>query len=428
MSETGLIRAYSGLTRALAPVLPLWLKRRALKGKEDPNRQGERFGVPSIARPQGQLFWMHGASVGETTMLLPLINKLLTAYPKAHILVTSGTVTSANLMTDRLPVRALHQYVPLDTPKAVSAFLDFWKPDIAFWAESEIWPNLVTLTHNRKIPMVLINARMSDKSIQGWFKRKKSALALFGAFDIILAANETTANGLSWLLDREIESTGNLKDAAAKLPLNEDELKVLNSQIESRPVWCAASTHKGEEPLILAAHETVKKQHPDALLILALRHPERRKEVTPLIANVKHVSRSSGESITPDTSILLYDTIGEMGLAYALSDVSFVCGSLVKGLMGHNPLEPARFKNAVLTGAHIASFADSYMQMFAFDAAKRILVPNMVGSAVTELLSNPEKLAQQQRLAYEFAISRDAVLDYVWEKLSPILPLPGPQS
>ena len=229
-------------------------------------------------------------------------------------------------------------------------------------------------------------------------------------------------------MDREIESTGNLKDAAAKLPLNEDELKVLNSQIESRPVWCAASTHKGEEPLILAAHETVKKQHPDALLILALRHPERRKEVTPLIANVKHVSRSSGESITPDTSILLYDTIGEMGLAYALSDVSFVCGSLVEGLMGHNPLEPARFKNAVLTGAHIASFADSYMQMFAFDAAKRILVPNMVGSAVTELLSNPEKLAQQQRLAYEFAISRDAVLDYVWEKLSPILPLPGPQS
>ena len=180
MSETGLIRAYSGLTRALAPVLPLWLKRRALKGKEDPDRQGERFGVPSTARPQGQLFWMHGASVGETTMLLPLINKLLTAYPKAHILITSGTVTSANLMADRLPVRALHQYVPLDTPKAVSAFLDFWKPDIAFWAESEIWPNLVTLTHNRKIPMVLINARMSDKSIQGWFKRKKARSRFLG--------------------------------------------------------------------------------------------------------------------------------------------------------------------------------------------------------------------------------------------------------
>ena len=428
MSETGLIRAYSGLTRILAPILPLWLKQRALNGKEDPERQGERFGLPSVARPKGQLFWMHGASVGETTMLLPLIRKLLAAYPKAHVLVTSGTVTSANLMAERLPPRALHQYVPLDTPKAVSAFLDFWKPDIAFWAESEIWPNLVKLTHARKIPMALINARMSDKSIQGWFKRKQSALALFGAFDIILAANETTANGLSWLLNQEIESTGNLKDAASKLPLNEDKVKSLKSQIGSRPVWCAASTHKGEESLILTAHETVKKQHPDALLILALRHPQRRKEVTSLIANAKHVSRSSGEPITPNTSILLYDTIGEMGLAYALSDVSFVCGSLVEGLMGHNPLEPARFKNAVLTGAHIASFADSYMQMFAFDAARRILAPNMVGSAVIELLSNPEKLARQQCLAYEFATGRDAVLDYVWEKLSPILPLLGPQS
>ena len=189
MSETGLIRAYSGLTRALEPMLPLWLKQRALKGKEDPARQDERFGKASIERPKGQLFWMHGASVGETTMLLPLIHKLLAAYPQAHIIITSGTVTSANLMAKRLPPRALHQYVPLDTRNAVSSFLDYWKPDIAFWAESEIWPNLITQTHARNIPMALINARMSEKSIQGWFKRQKTALSLFGAFDIILASN-----------------------------------------------------------------------------------------------------------------------------------------------------------------------------------------------------------------------------------------------
>ena len=431
MSETGLIRAYSGLTRALEPMLPLWLKQRALKGKEDPARQDERFGKASIERPKGQLFWMHGASVGETTMLLPLIHKLLAAYPQAHILITSGTVTSANLMAKRLPPRALHQYVPLDTRNAVSSFLDYWKPDIAFWAESEIWPNLITQTHARNIPMALINARMSEKSIQGWFKRQKTALSLFGAFDIILASNEKTANGLSWLLGREIESVGNLKNAAPKLPFDADELKALKSQIKNRPIWCAASTHKGEEAFILAAHEEIKKQHPDALLILALRHPERRAEITPMLSATDHVLRSSGMTLTSSTSVLLYDTIGEMGLAYALSDVSFVCGSLVEGLMGHNPLEPARFKNAVLTGAHIASFADSYMQMFAFNAAKRILAPNMVGTAVTELLSNPEHLKQQQELAYEFAKSRDAVLDYVWDKLTPLLPaldITGPPS
>ena len=422
MSGTELIRAYSGATRLLAPILPLWIKRRALKGKEDPARQGERFGQASEARPQGLLVWMHGASIGETTMLLPLINKVLATYPAAHILVTSGTVTSASIMAERLPARALHQYVPLDTPKAVSAFLDHWKPDIAFWAESEIWPNLITQTQARDIPMALINARMSDKSIKGWFKRQASAKTLFGAFDIILAANEETANGLSWLLGQEIECSGNLKDAAPKLPINESELNKLQAQIGDRPIWCAASTHKGEEEIIIAAHDEIKKSHPSALLILALRHPGRRSEVMPLLSGADYILRSKQTSIEPSTSILLFDTIGEMGIAYSLSDISFVCGSLVKGLMGHNPLEPARFKNAVLTGGHIASFADSYMQMFAFDAATRILSPKMVGSTVSELFSNSERKAEMQAQAYEFAVSRDAVLGFVWKKITPILP------
>jgi len=428
MSGTDLIRAYSGLTRILAPILPLWIKRRALKGKEDPARQGERFGQSSIPRPDGQLFWMHGASIGETTMLLPLINKLLSTYPAAHILITSGTVTSATLMAERLPARAVHQYVPLDTPKAVDAFLDHWTPGAAFWAESEIWPNLITRTKARGIPMALINARMSEKSIKGWFKRQKSAQALFGAFDEIMAANEDTANGLSWLLGQDIESTGNLKDAAPQLPVSQDELKKLRGLIGHRPVWCAASTHKGEEEIIIAAHENIKEHHPNALLILALRHPDRRAEVAALLSGSDYVLRSDPKLITPSTSVLLFDTIGEMGLAYSLSEVTFVCGSLIKGLMGHNPLEPAQFKNAVLTGGFVASFADSYMQMFAFDAAQRILSPNMVGPSVRDLLSNPEKRAKMQRLAYDFATSREAVLDYVWEKITPILPDTKPES
>jgi len=181
MSETGLIRGYTAITKALAPALPFWLKRRAAKGKEDPARQGERFGVASLAPPDGQLFWMHGASVGEVTMLLPLIDKVLAEYPQAHVLVTSGTTTSAELMAKRLPTRAFHQYIPLDTPKAVSAFLDHWQPDMAFWAESEIWPNMLLQTKARNIPMALINARMSEKSVQGWFKRRKSAQSLSGA-------------------------------------------------------------------------------------------------------------------------------------------------------------------------------------------------------------------------------------------------------
>ena len=426
MSETGLIRGYTAITKALAPALPFWLKRRAAKGKEDPARQGERFGVASLARPDGQLFWMHGASVGEVTMLLPLIDKVLAEYPQAHVLVTSGTTTSAELMAKRLPARAFHQYIPLDTPKAVSAFLDHWQPDMAFWAESEIWPNMLLQTKARDIPMALINARMSEKSVQGWFKRRKSAQSLFGCFDTILAGDEATANGLSWLLGQDIESAGSLKEAAPTLPVNSDALVKLEKQIGKRPVWCAASTHKGEEEIILAAHEKIKAEHPDVLLILALRHPERRAEIAPLLSKTRHIHRTDGQVITPSSSVMVWDTIGEMGLAYSLSDITFVCGSLIDGLMGHNPLEPARFSNAVLTGAHISSFADSYMSMIAFDAAQRILSPTMIGQSVSELLSDKEALTRQQGLAFDYAQSREAVLEYVWEKLAPILPEPAP--
>ena len=422
MSETRLIRGYTALTKALAPALPFWLKRRAAKGKEDLARRSERFGIASRPRPDGQLFWMHGASVGEVTMLLPLIDKVLAEYPAAHVLVTSGTTTSAELMEKRLPARAFHQYIPLDTPKAVTAFLGHWKPDLALWAESEIWPNLLLQTKAHNIPMALINARMSEKSVKGWTKRQASAKALFGCFDVILAGNEATANGLSWVLGQEIESSGSLKEAAPALPVRTEDLNTLKTQIGDRPIWCAASTHKGEEDIILAAHDEVLAEHPNALLILALRHPERRSEIAPLLSKTRHIHRTDGQAVTRSTKVMVWDTIGEMGLAFCLSDATFVCGSLVDGLMGHNPLEPARFGNAVLTGAHISSFADSYMSMIAFDAAQRILSPTMVGQSISTLFSNPQDLARQQKLALDYANSRSAVLDFVWDKLTPILP------
>jgi len=421
MSETGLIRAYTGLTKVLAPLLPFWLKRRALKGKEDPARQSERFGITAHDRPEGPLFWMHGASVGETIMLLPVMRCLLAEDPTAHVLITSGTVTSAAVLAAQLPNRAIHQYVPLDTPKAAAAFLDYWKPELAIWAESEIWPNLIMATHSRNIPMALINARMSQESIEGWAKRKKSARILFGYFDVILAGDEKTANSLTWLLGRTIEASGNLKDAAPPLPVNDNELTALKKSIGQRPVWCAASTHNGEEALILKAFDEVKTTHPQALLILAPRHPERRSAITPLLKGHTIALRSDKKKPTAKTDIYLFDTIGEMGLAYRLSAITFVGGSLVKGLKGHNPLEPARLGNAILTGTYIESFSDSYMSMFAFDAAQRILNPKMIGSVISNLLDDTDTLKSYQARAQDFAYGRDAVLDYVWNTLQPLI-------
>lgn len=425
MTDTALIRSYGTATRLLGPLTPVWIRRRARDGKEDPDRLGERHGDASAERPQGRLVWLHAASVGESIMLLPVIDNILEHGPDMRVLVTSGTVTSADLLAERLPPEAIHQYIPLDYPKAVKNFLDHWQPDLAIWAESEIWPNLIRQTAKRDIPMVLLNARMSQKSLERWVSRgKKSARALFGAFDVILAANEETARGLSGIVDRKIDMIGNLKSAAKPLPAKPAVLSNLKGQVEGRKVWCAASTHPGEDELMIAAHKHILGKDKNALMILAVRHPERMPDVRNLLKSegLSYVVRSAHRRMTPQTQVLLFDTIGEMGLAYRLSSVSFVCGSLMKGLAGHNPLEPARLDNAVLTGTHISSFADTYMPMFAFNAARRILVPEDIGPVISDILSDPTALADMQKTAKAYAESRDAVLGYVWDQISPLIP------
>jgi len=356
-------------------------------------------------------------------MLQPVVSRLLAHDNSAHILVTSGTLTSAEILAKQLPERAFHQFAPLDYPKAITRFLDHWKPDLAIWAESEIWPNMIRKTKARGIPMALLNARFSEKSLEGWSKRKKSAQALIGAFDVILAADQSTADGLTWLLDKPVEAAGNLKDAAAPLPVDKADLKALKSQTKGRSIWCAASTHKGEDALMIRAHEELLSRFGSALLILAPRHPDRRGEIAGLLdkTRLKYITRSSGKKISAKTSVFLFDTIGEMGLAYRLAGLTFVCGSLIDGLSGHNPLEPARLDNAVLTGPHISSFADSYMSMIAFDAAQRILSPEDIGQTITHILADKKRLKEMQTKANTYASGRDAVLDYVWDRLTPLL-------
>ncbi len=424
MSDTLLIKSYGAATRALGPLTPIWVRKRASAGKEDPDRLNERHGESKYDRPSGTLIWFHAASVGECQMLMPVIERFHRHDPNIHILVTSGTLTSAKLMAERLPDNGLHQYVPLDYPQAVKKFLTHWNPDMAIWAESEIWPNLIRQTKAAGVPMALLNARMSEKSIAGWEKREESARSLFGAFDVILAADKHTAGGLGGILNRMIDMPGNLKDASAPLPYDKAELKRLKSELSRRPVWCAASTHPGEDKLMIKAHQQALEKHQRACLILAPRHPDRGDDIAKQLkdAGLSYVTRASNQPITQDTQVLLFNTIGEMGLAYRLSKVTFVCGSLVNGLSGHNPLEPARLDNAVLTGTHISSFADTYMSMISFDAAERILTPQEIGPRVSALISDKKALKVLSNRALEYAQSRDAVLDYVWDKLLPLIP------
>jgi len=421
--STGLIRAYTGLTKVLAPALPLWLKHRAKVGKEDPIRQSERFGQASITRPAGQLFWMHGASVGEVTMILPLIDKVLAEYPNAHVLVTSGTTTSAELMAKRLPASAFHQYIPLDTPKAVTAFLEHWKPDIAIWSESEIWPNLLLQTKARNIPMALINARMSEKSLNSWFKRRKSGLRLFGCFDVILAGDNPTANGLSKILGQKVESIGNLKNAASALSVNLNELAELKKSIGERPVWIAASVHQAESYSVLLAHEEVLKSFPEALLVYAMRHPT-EKAVNNLKINSPNqifVQRSNGGIPTKQTSVFLFDTLGEMGLSYSLSDVAFVAGSLRSDLMGHNPLEPARLNIPTVTGPYISSFEDTYAPFLESNAMIQIAESDQLGKTITAMLTSPKTRQEMISRASKIVNAQSDVLNRTIDAIKALL-------
>ena len=418
------LKFYHSASAALGPLLPLWVNKRAKNGKEDPLRAAERYGIASAPRPSGPLVWMHGASVGECTMLLPLIAQFRKDRPDITVLITSATVTAAALLADRLPSGCLHQYIPLDRPKYVCAFLDHWQPDMALWAESEIWPNMIIEADRRGIKMALINARMSEKSLSGWAKRKTSAEAVFSRFDLILAADKRTGDSLGWFTARDIPATGNLKDAARPLPAEPQALAMMRGAVKERPVWCAASTHKGEDEIILRAHQEVLAAHPNALLILAPRHPERREDILRLIdaKALSAASRSQQDRLSASANVYLFDTIGEMGLAYRLSALTFVCGSLISGLSGHNPLEPARLGSAVMTGGHIASFADIYNAMFKFSAAQRILSPEIIGKEIINLLGAPDTLAALQDNGRRFAKSRNDVLAFVWSELAPLMP------
>ena len=419
MSWRGAYRAFS---QTMKPFVRFILVRRIATGKEDPTRVAERRGIASLPRPDGPLIWMHGASVGETSMLLPLIERMLADDPTRHILVTSGTMTSAKIMAERLPDRAFHQMMPLDVPDFVEAFLQHWQPDLAVWAESDMWPNLVLQTEASGAKMALINARMSQKSIDGWRSKRGFARDVFGSFDVILPADRLTHNALSFLAgDNVVAQIGNLKSAAPAPEFNADEVKKLRENIGDRPIWLVASTHPPEEQIILDAHIAIRANQPDALLIWVPRHPERGDAIAKLCEDQKARRRSIGERPDAETSIYIMDTLGEMGLALALSDVVFVGGSLDASLTGHNPLEPARAGVAILTGPHIASFTDIYARFDQANAVMRVRKPKALAASILALLDDGAARGQMVARARVAAQENDGILDATVDALEALL-------
>jgi len=379
--------SYRTATAALSPIIPILLRRRAHRGKEDQSRVNERLGLDLPARPPGELVWVHGASVGESIAALPLIERLL-ERPERNVLVTSGTVTSANMLRERLPARALHQFIPIDTPAATARFLDHWRPDVGLFVDSDIWPNLVVGAKTRGIRLCLVNARMSERSFSGWRWAPKTAAKLLSAFDLCLAQDEEIAVRFRSLGAPNVHAIGSLKADAPPLPADPPSLATLCSAIAGRPILLAAQTHPGEDETILPAHDSLRQKRPNILTIIVPRHVERGPEIAMLCGARPVRRRALGELPSIDTAVYVADTMGELGLFYRIASFAFVGGSLVRH-GGQNPLEPARLGCAVLSGPHTFNFTSAYNAIFAAQGLGLVHSSSNIADMTHRLLENP---------------------------------------
>jgi 3-deoxy-D-manno-octulosonic-acid transferase len=382
----GALALYRGAWGIASAVAPLMLRARAGRGKEDMARIGERHGRASRARPSGTLVWVHGASVGESIAALPLVNAILEKEDR-HVLVTTGTVTSARLMGERLPPRAFHQYAPLDSPASVRRFLGHWRPDLAMFVESEFWPNLILETHARGVPMALINARISERSFRGWSRASAVAKRLLLAFDECLAQDEATGSRLKALGARSVMVSGSLKADAAPLPVDADALELFKGAVGARPLFLAASTHPGEESQLLDV--ALQLRSTNALTVIVPRHPARGAEIEAeaVAKGLATQRRSTGALPDASTEVYVADTLGELGLFYRAAPFAFLGGSLIPH-GGQNPLEPARLGTAVLTGPHMHNFDETFRTLLTAQGEGLVGTSEELRSLVTRLIDD----------------------------------------
>ncbi|MCQ4162948.1 3-deoxy-D-manno-octulosonic acid transferase [Roseomonas sp. GC11] len=391
---------------ALGPLLPFWLRRRARIGKELPDRLAERQGWHA-ERPPGALLWLHAASVGETMSLLPLIGALLEQRPGLRLLVTTGTVTAATMLAQRLPPeasgRVTHRFAPLDVPRWLARFLDGWRPDGAIFVESELWPNLSTALARRGIPAVLVNARISPRSARLWRWAPGLIGQMLGRFRLVVAQSAEDAERLRALGAARVEHWGHLKAAAAPLPADPAELARLRGLIGARPVFLAASTHAGEEAAALEAHRILRNRFPDLLTLIAPRHPARAAEVAALAAPYGGVTRrSAGGQPDAGCDIHIADTLGEMGLFFRLAGVALLGATLVpKG--GHNPIEPARLGCPLLIGPHTGHVQALAARLLESGGALPVRDAATLAEAVADVLSDTRRAQAMARAAASVA-------------------------
>ena len=407
------LRLYRRLSAAAVPLAPALIKRRLKQGKEDPARVSERRGMSADVRPRGPLVWIHGASVGEVLAAAALIEKLRAL--NLRILLTSGTVTSAAIVAKRFPADIIHQYVPYDSPRYVARFLDHWQPSLALFIESDLWPNLILSSAARRLPMVLINGRMSQRSFPRWRRVSGTISALLGKFEVCLAQSKADAERFAALGSRNVVTTGNLKLDVPAPPADSARLERLMSMTRGRPIIVAASTHPGEEDILVETHRTLAGFFPQLLTVVVPRHPDRGEAVARAVSasGLRVGLRSREELPTAATDIYIADTMGELGLFYRLAPIVFMGGSLIPH-GGQNPIEAIKLGASIVHGPHVFNFSDVYEALDHAGGARRAETQEALVKQLGQLLADPaardKSLAASERVVEQLGGALDRTL------------------
>jgi len=384
MFYTILLKLWSTLVRICAPFL---IYGRLKKGLEHPVRYSERYGISEQKRPEGELIWFHGASVGESLSILPIIQKITEQKPDAHFLITTTTTAAQRVVSARMSKNTIHQFIPFDATKWANKFLDHWQPKAIFFIESEIWPNILLQAHQRNILINLLNARLSETSLRNWLFIKKISKQLWGCFSAIYTQSDIFTQRFHKLGASCARTLGNIKLLSEKLPFDEDEYLDWKKQIGGRACWVAASTHKGEEEFVFNIHKVLKKDIPDLLTIIVPRHVERCDDVLQKREDLT-VARFTNQHLH-DQDILLVDAMAKLGIFYRLSSIAFIGGSLVP-VGGHNPLEPAMIGTFPLWGPHFFNVNDM-MYLFEEMPCRQTDIDQLTDT-LKDLLTDPEKV------------------------------------
>ena len=407
------LHVYRALLTVATPLAGILLSHRVKRGKEDPQRLAERRGESTVVRPPGPLVWVHGASVGEVAAIIPLVERI--ASKDFKVLVTSGTVGSAKLCEQRLPAGVIHQFVPLDAPRFIARFLDHWKPDLALFTESDLWPNIIIMSHARRIPLILVNGRVSERSFNRWRYAPATIGAMLRRFDLCLAQSPAYATRYRDLGAPRIATTGNLKLDVPEPPADRDSLQALQSAIGGRTTIAAASTHAGEEIALIDTHKKLRHSFPQLLTLIAPRHPDRGSGIVEIAsaAGLSASRRSQGRLPDAKTDIYVVDTLGELGLVYRLAPIVFVGGSLATH-GGQNPVEPIKLGAAVLHGPHVWNFAEIYAALDAAHGAEQVTdggrLTVRVGAWLTDAAERVKVAARARETVTQLAGALDRTL------------------